>query len=83
MRDLVSVADVVISGYRPDVLGKWGFGQEDIVKISEKREECNLCQGELLWLVWLWSGKKRWQQISDAVYIHTRPIPMSTFADYF
>ena len=67
MRELVLGADVVISGYRPGVLDKWGFGQEDILKLCEKRERgviylrenCYGWQGP-------WAGRSGWQQISDA-----------------
>jgi hypothetical protein len=38
MKALVQEADVVISGYRPGVLDKWGFGQDDVLKLCEGRQ---------------------------------------------
>jgi crotonobetainyl-CoA:carnitine CoA-transferase CaiB-like acyl-CoA transferase len=70
MRELVLEADVVVSGYRPGVLDKWGFGKDDILKLCEGRERGIIyvrenCYG------WNgpWSYRSGWQQISDAVSI--------------
>jgi len=68
MKQLILDADVVISGYRPHVLDKWGFDQEGIMKICEGRdrgiiyvrENCYGWNGP-------WSYRSGWQQISDAV----------------
>jgi CoA-transferase family III len=68
MRQLILEADVVVQGYRPDVLNKYGFGQEGIMKLVEKRgtgiimafENCYGWNGP-------WSYRSGWQQISDAV----------------
>jgi hypothetical protein len=70
MRQLVLEADIVISGYRPGVLDKWGFGQEDILKICEGRERGVIYARENCY-GWNgpWAGRSGWQQISDAVSI--------------
>lgn len=68
MRNLVLEADVVVSGYRPGVLDKWGFGKEGVLRICEGRgrgviyvrENCYGWNGP-------WSDRSGWQQISDAV----------------
>ncbi|OAL37329.1 hypothetical protein AYO20_03505 [Fonsecaea nubica] len=67
LRDLIKEADVVVQGYRPDVLDKYGFGQQgiiDLVKDRERgiisvRENCYGWNGP-------WSYRSGWQQISDA-----------------
>ncbi|KAK1222563.1 hypothetical protein PQX77_014577 [Marasmius sp. AFHP31] len=67
LKELIAEADVVIDGYRPGVMEKWGFGQEDILKMTEGREKGIVyvhenCYG--------WNGplsyRSGWQQISDA-----------------
>lgn len=68
MRELILDADVVVEGYRPGVLDKWGLGRENILKICEGRgkgviyvrENCYGWNGP-------WSYRSGWQQISDAV----------------
>jgi len=68
MRKLILDADVVVSGYRPGVLDKWGFGKEGVLKICEGRdrgviyvrENCYGWNGP-------WAYRSGWQQISDAV----------------
>ncbi|CZR63570.1 related to acyl-CoA transferases/carnitine dehydratase [Phialocephala subalpina] len=67
MRKLVLEADVVISGYRPGVLDKWGFGQEDILKLCDGRERGVIYARENCY-GWNgpWSYRSGWQQISDA-----------------
>jgi hypothetical protein len=65
---LLEETDVVVTGYRPGVLDKWGMGVEGVLKACEKRtrgiiytrENCYGWYGE-------WSGRSGWQQISDAV----------------
>lgn len=67
LRDLIKDADVVVQGYRPGVLDKYGFGQQgiiDLVKDRERgiisvRENCYGWNGP-------WSYRSGWQQISDA-----------------
>lgn len=65
---LIKEADVVVDGYRPGVMDKWGFGREavlDMVRDRERgiihvRENCYGWDGP-------WKGRSGWQQISDAV----------------
>jgi hypothetical protein len=67
LKTLIRDADVVLQGYRPDVLDKYGFSQEaiiDLVKdrnrgIISVRENCYGWNGP-------WSSRSGWQQISDA-----------------
>ncbi|OQV04353.1 hypothetical protein CLAIMM_09249 [Cladophialophora immunda] len=67
LRDLIKEADVVVQGYRPGVLDKYGFGQQgiiDLVKDRERgiisvRENCYGWNGP-------WDYRSGWQQISDA-----------------
>jgi hypothetical protein len=79
LRSLILDADVLVQGYRPNVLDKWGFGMDDILEMCKDRERGIIyvrenCYG------WYgpWSGRSGWQQISDAVrtfccllYIHS------------
>ncbi|QDS75630.1 hypothetical protein FKW77_006798 [Venturia effusa] len=67
LRGLIKDADVVVSAYRPHVLDKWGFGEEDVLKMCEGRDRGIIyvrenCYG------WYgpWAGRSGWQQISDA-----------------
>lgn len=68
MRQLILEADVVVTGYRPGVLDKYGFGREGVMMICEgrdrgiiyARENCYGWNGP-------WSYRSGWQQISDAV----------------
>lgn len=68
LRALIMDADVVLDGYRPGVMQKWGFGKDDILNMRENsekgiiyaRENCYGWQGP-------WAGRSGWQQISDAV----------------
>lgn len=67
LADLIKDADVVVQGYRPDVLDKYGFSQQgiiDLVKdrprgIISARENCYGWNGP-------WYYRSGWQQISDA-----------------
>ncbi|THU96254.1 CoA-transferase family III [Dendrothele bispora CBS 962.96] len=68
LKELILESDVVISGYRPGVMDKWGFGKEDVMKMCEGRERGIIyvrenCYG--------WNGpltyRSGWQQISDAI----------------
>jgi hypothetical protein len=68
MRELLMEADVVVTAYRPHVLDKWGFGEEDIIEMTKDRkrgiiyarENCYGWHGP-------WAYRSGWQQISDAV----------------
>ncbi|KAH0842473.1 hypothetical protein AYO21_10776 [Fonsecaea monophora] len=67
LKNLILEADVVVNGYRPDVLTKHGFGQDqvfDMVKNRDRgiiyiRENCFGWDGPL-------SHRSGWQPISDA-----------------
>lgn len=67
LQKLILDADVIINGYRPDVLVKYGFGQDqvfDLVKNRDRgiiyvRENCFGWDGPL-------SHRSGWQPISDA-----------------
>ena len=67
LAELIKDADVVLQGYRPDVLDKYGFSQQaiiDLVKdrsrgIVSARENCYGWNGP-------WYYRSGWQQISDA-----------------
>lgn len=67
LAELIKDADVVVQGYRPDVLDKYGFSQQgiiDLVKdrprgIISARENCYGWNGP-------WYYRSGWQQISDA-----------------
>lgn len=67
LANLIKEADVVVQGYRPDVLDKYGFSQQgiiDLVKdrprgIISARENCYGWNGP-------WYYRSGWQQISDA-----------------
>ena len=68
LRALIMDADVVVQGYRPGALDKYGFGQQGIIDLCKERgrgiisvrENCYGWHGP-------WSGRSGWQQISDAV----------------
>ncbi|KDR76545.1 hypothetical protein GALMADRAFT_156064 [Galerina marginata CBS 339.88] len=67
LRALVEESDVVVDGYRPGVMAKWGFGKEDILGLFEKKERGVIyvhenCYG------WNgpWAYRSGWQQVSDA-----------------
>lgn len=69
LRELILDADVVVQGYRPGVLDKYGFGQQEIIDLIARsgrergiisaRENCYGWNGP-------WSYRSGWQQISDA-----------------
>ncbi|CAK3736810.1 -transferase family III [Lecanosticta acicola] len=64
---LIQEADVVIEGYRPGVMAKYGLAREDIFELVRERgrgivhvkENCYGWHGP-------WAGRSGWQQISDA-----------------
>jgi hypothetical protein len=72
MRELILEADVVVQGYRPGVLDKFGFGVDGILDLCKNRargiivvrENCYGWYGP-------WAGRSGWQQISDAVSLQT------------
>lgn len=67
LKKLILDADVVVQGYRPGVLDKYGFGQQDIIDLCKERnrgiisarENCYGWNGP-------WVYRSGWQQISDA-----------------
>jgi crotonobetainyl-CoA:carnitine CoA-transferase CaiB-like acyl-CoA transferase len=67
LRALVRDADVVVQGYRPGILDKYGFSQQDIIDLCKDcdrgiisvRENCYGWYGP-------WAHRTGWQQISDA-----------------
>lgn len=66
LRSLILEADVVVQGYRPGSLEKYGFGPSDILNMTKDRsrgiillrENCYGWYGS-------WSHRSGWQQISD------------------
>jgi hypothetical protein len=67
LRELIVEADVILVGYRPHVLDKYGFGKQNILDMVKNRskgiiyaqENCYGWNGP-------WSYRSGWQQISDA-----------------
>ncbi|KAF2661961.1 CoA-transferase family III [Lophiostoma macrostomum CBS 122681] len=67
LRALIREADVVVQGYRPGVLDKYGFSPEGLLELTKDRkrglivarENCYGWNGP-------WSYRSGWQQISDA-----------------
>ena len=67
LRKLIMEADVIVIGYRPKVLDKYGFSQQNILDMVKDRsrgiiyaqENCYGWNGP-------WSYRSGWQQISDA-----------------
>lgn len=68
MEQLILEADVVVQGYRPGVLDKFGFGVDGILRLCESRERGVIIVRENCY-GWYgpWAGRSGWQQISDAV----------------
>jgi hypothetical protein len=64
---LVRDADVVVQGYRPGVLDKYGFSPEGLLEITKDRERGLIVVRENCY-GWNgpWSYRSGWQQISDA-----------------
>ncbi|KAK5051383.1 hypothetical protein LTR84_003035 [Exophiala bonariae] len=67
LQDLISHADVVVQGYRPGVLDKYGFSQDAIIELVKHRERGIISVRENCY-GWNgpWSHRTGWQQISDA-----------------
>ncbi|KAF2099225.1 CoA-transferase family III [Rhizodiscina lignyota] len=67
MRNLVREADVVVQGYRPGVLDKYGFSLDGLLDICKDRERGLIVVRENCY-GWYgpWSYRSGWQQISDA-----------------
>ncbi|KAF2100262.1 putative L-carnitine dehydratase [Rhizodiscina lignyota] len=67
LRALIMEADVVVQSYRPNILDKYGFSQEDILKLVENRER-GMIYARVNCYGWHgpWVERSGWQQISDA-----------------
>lgn len=67
LRSLVRDADVVVQGYRPGVLDKYGFGPDGLVELVRQRERGIVVVRENCY-GWNgpWAYRSGWQQISDA-----------------
>ncbi|KAJ5721573.1 uncharacterized protein N7483_009507 [Penicillium malachiteum] len=67
LRDLIWEADVVVQGYRPHSLEKYGFGPQDILRMTKDREGGIVVLRENCY-GWYgpWSDRAGWQQISDS-----------------
>lgn len=68
LRLLIQDADVVVQGYRPGVLDKYGFGEDDIIKMTEQRSKGIIYVQENSY-GWHgpWKDRSGWQQVADAV----------------
>ncbi|KAF5337984.1 hypothetical protein D9758_014322 [Tetrapyrgos nigripes] len=68
LRELILESDVVVEGYRPGVMEKWGFGKEAILKMFEEKEKGIIYAHENCYG---WNGplshRSGWQPISDAI----------------
>ncbi|KAH7086143.1 CoA-transferase family III domain-containing protein [Paraphoma chrysanthemicola] len=64
---LIREADVVVQGYRPDVLNKYGLSMDDLLELTKDRERGLIVVRENCY-GWNgpWSYRSGWQQISDA-----------------
>ncbi|USP79182.1 CoA-transferase family iii [Curvularia clavata] len=67
LRALVREADVVVQGYRPGVLDKYGFSVEGLLELTKDRERGLIVVRENCY-GWYgpWAHRSGWQQISDA-----------------
>ncbi len=67
-KELILEADVVVYGYRPEVLSKYGLGSDDVLELCRSRTR-GLIVARLDCYGWVgpWAHRSGWQQISDAV----------------
>ncbi|KAJ7099694.1 alpha-methylacyl-CoA racemase [Mycena epipterygia] len=69
LKALILDADVVVDGYRPYVLERYGFGKDDILKfIKDARRDRGIVYVRVNCFGWNgpWANRPGWQQISDA-----------------
>ncbi|KAF2169345.1 hypothetical protein M409DRAFT_36218 [Zasmidium cellare ATCC 36951] len=74
--ELIKEADVVVEGYRPEVMKKYGLSRQEIFELVKGRgrgiihvkENCYGWNGP-------WQHRSGWQQISDAVRPHQAAFP--------
>ncbi|KAJ9620673.1 hypothetical protein H2204_012228 [Knufia peltigerae] len=68
LRTLIRDADVVVQGYRPGVLDKYGFSQDQMIDLVRDRPERGIISVRENCYGWHgpWSQRSGWQQISDA-----------------
>ena len=66
-KDLIREADVVVYGYRPSVLDKYGLGEKDVRALCADRDR-GVIIARLDCYGWTgpWADRSGWQQISDA-----------------
>jgi crotonobetainyl-CoA:carnitine CoA-transferase CaiB-like acyl-CoA transferase len=66
-KELILDADVVVYGYRPSVLDKYGLGEDDVLELCRHRRR-GITVARLNCYGWMgpWAGRSGWQQISDA-----------------
>ena len=67
LRELIMEADVILTGYRPNVLSKYGFGKQDILDMVKDRST-GIIIAQVNCYGWNgpWSHRTGCQQISDA-----------------
>ena len=64
---LILDADVVVYGYRPNSLSKYGLGDDDVLELCKHRDR-GIIIARLDCYGWVgpWADRSGWQQISDA-----------------
>ncbi|KAL6817577.1 putative L-carnitine dehydratase [Trichoderma camerunense] len=67
LKQLILEADVVVQGYRPGTLDKYGFGEEDVIKMCENRARgiIHVRENSYGWHG-PWKDRSGWQQVADA-----------------
>lgn len=67
LKELILEADVVVQGYKPYALDKYGFSQEDIIDMCASRKR-GIIYVRVNSYGWNgpWASRTGWQQISDA-----------------
>lgn len=77
LKQLILEADVVVQGYRPGTLDKYGFGEEDIIKMCENRAKgiIHVRENSYGWHG-PWKDRSGWQQVADAVSSYHPFLPL-------